>query len=157
MNVKVLTDTVRDDTELYTVELHQCISIVAPDSRDAQTHRSATGQESVVATPSLPATEPVDEQTNLSSDPTEQACAEPDNNPDDTDYYPVQHALMDTSGWATCSVATIHSRRHYYWQKAIDICQLGACIRTEFLPTTRCIHIQFSFSTKRLIISLYLD
>ncbi|GMF49517.1 unnamed protein product [Phytophthora fragariaefolia] len=49
----------------------------------------------------------------------------------------VQHALMDTFGWATCSVATIHSKKQYYWQKAIDICQLGSCIRTEILPTTR--------------------
>ncbi|GMF20403.1 unnamed protein product [Phytophthora fragariaefolia] len=49
----------------------------------------------------------------------------------------VQHALMDTFWWVTCSVATIHSRMHYYWQKTIDICQLGACIRTEILPTTR--------------------
>ncbi|GMF48143.1 unnamed protein product [Phytophthora fragariaefolia] len=83
----------------------------------------------------------------------------------------VQHALIDTFGWATCSVATIHSRKHYYWEKAIDICQLGAYIRTEILPTTRWqilalslggkekanIQIQFSFSTKRLLISLYLD
>ncbi|GMF58914.1 unnamed protein product [Phytophthora fragariaefolia] len=35
----------------------------------------------------------------------------------------VQHALMDTFRWATCSVVTIHSRKHYYWQKATDICQ----------------------------------
>ncbi|GMF46564.1 unnamed protein product [Phytophthora fragariaefolia] len=35
----------------------------------------------------------------------------------------VQHALMDTFRWDTCSVATIHSRKHYYWQKATDICQ----------------------------------
>ncbi|GMF48976.1 unnamed protein product [Phytophthora fragariaefolia] len=35
----------------------------------------------------------------------------------------VQHALMDTFGWATYSVATIHSRKHYDWQKATDICQ----------------------------------
>ncbi|GMF39268.1 unnamed protein product [Phytophthora fragariaefolia] len=38
---------------------------------------------------------------------------------------------------ATCSVVTIHSRKHYYWQKATYICQYGACIRTEILPTTR--------------------
>ncbi|GMF39879.1 unnamed protein product [Phytophthora fragariaefolia] len=48
----------------------------------------------------------------------------------------VQHALMDTFRWATCSVVTIHSRKHYYWQKATYICQLGACIRTEILPTS---------------------
>ncbi|GMF58807.1 unnamed protein product [Phytophthora fragariaefolia] len=35
----------------------------------------------------------------------------------------VQHALMDTFRWATCSVVTIHSRKHYYWQKATDNCQ----------------------------------
>ncbi|GMF52849.1 unnamed protein product [Phytophthora fragariaefolia] len=35
----------------------------------------------------------------------------------------VQHALMDTFRWATCSVVTIHSRKHYYWQKATDIGQ----------------------------------
>ncbi|GMF56573.1 unnamed protein product [Phytophthora fragariaefolia] len=35
----------------------------------------------------------------------------------------VQHALMDTFRWATCSVVTIHSWKHYYWQKATDICQ----------------------------------
>ncbi|GMG15508.1 unnamed protein product [Phytophthora fragariaefolia] len=35
----------------------------------------------------------------------------------------VQHALMDTFRWPTCSVVTIHSREHYYWQKATDICQ----------------------------------
>ncbi|GMF19427.1 unnamed protein product [Phytophthora fragariaefolia] len=35
----------------------------------------------------------------------------------------VQHALMDTIRWATCSVVTIHSRKHYYWHKATDICQ----------------------------------
>ncbi|GMF60915.1 unnamed protein product [Phytophthora fragariaefolia] len=35
----------------------------------------------------------------------------------------VRHALMDTFRWAKCSVVTIHSRKHYYWQKATDICQ----------------------------------
>ncbi|GMF60970.1 unnamed protein product [Phytophthora fragariaefolia] len=35
----------------------------------------------------------------------------------------VRHALMDTFRWTTCSVVTIHSRKHYYWQKATDICQ----------------------------------
>ncbi|GMF43081.1 unnamed protein product [Phytophthora fragariaefolia] len=35
----------------------------------------------------------------------------------------VRHALMDTFRWATCSVVTIHSWKHYYWQKATDICQ----------------------------------
>ncbi|GMF53610.1 unnamed protein product [Phytophthora fragariaefolia] len=35
----------------------------------------------------------------------------------------VQHALMDTFRWATCNVVTIHSRKHYYWQKATDSCQ----------------------------------
>ncbi|GMF59211.1 unnamed protein product [Phytophthora fragariaefolia] len=35
----------------------------------------------------------------------------------------VRHALMDTFRWATCSVVTIYSRKHYYWQKARDICQ----------------------------------
>ncbi|GMF32496.1 unnamed protein product [Phytophthora fragariaefolia] len=49
----------------------------------------------------------------------------------------VRHALMDTFRWATCSVVTIHSRKHYYWQKTTDICQYGACIRTAILPTTR--------------------
>ncbi|GMF57129.1 unnamed protein product [Phytophthora fragariaefolia] len=36
----------------------------------------------------------------------------------------LQHALMNTFGWATCSVATIHCRKHYNWQKAIDISHL---------------------------------
>ncbi|GMF16638.1 unnamed protein product [Phytophthora fragariaefolia] len=31
--------------------------------------------------------------------------------------------LMDTFGWGTYNAAIIHSWKHYYWQKATDICQ----------------------------------